>query len=252
MTNGLEKSDSAEVAGKPANKAARAVAEPVERRAEAEGNVDERRTCRTPSREHVSPGLSRVRQRARQEKKERFTALLHHVDVDLLRTSFLALKRTAAPGVDGVTWQEYEQNLEVRLVDLHARVHCGAYRAMPSLRKFIPKEDGRQRPLGITALEDKIVQRAVVEVLNAVYEEDFLGFSYGFRPGRSQHDALDALAFAIDRTKVNWILDCDIRAYLERASHYTRSVDCRSKRSGRAVGTCILRPFRRPQLTCTA
>ena len=152
------------------------------------------------------------------EKKERFTALLHHVDVDLLRAAFSWLKRDAAPGVDGLTWREYEQNLEVRLVDLHARVHRGAYRALPSRRKFIPKGDG-QRPLGVAALEDKIVQRAVVEVLNAIYEEDFLGFSYGFRPGRSQHDALDALAFGITRTKVNYILDCDVRSFFDSVSH---------------------------------
>jgi group II intron reverse transcriptase/maturase len=164
------------------------------------------------------PGLERVRERARQEKKERFTALLHHVSVDLLRAAFFLLKRDAAPGVDGLTWPEYEQSLEVNLVDLHARVHRGAYRALPSRRTYIPKGQGR-RPLGVAALEDKIVQRAVVEVLNAVYEEDFLGFSYGFRPGRSQHDALDALAFGITRTKVNYILDCDVRAFFDSVSH---------------------------------
>jgi len=159
-----------------------------------------------------------VRERARQEKKERFTALLHHVSIDLLRASFSWLKRDAAPGVDGLTWQEYEQNLEVRLEDLHARVHRGAYRAQPSRRKFIPKGDG-QRPLGVASLEDKIVQRAVVEVLNAIYEEDFLGFSYGFRPGRGQHHALDALAFGITRTKVNYILDYDVRSFFDSVSH---------------------------------
>jgi group II intron reverse transcriptase/maturase len=141
------------------------------------------------------------------------------VTVDLLRAAFSWLKRDAAPGVDGITWREYEQNLEVNIAELHGRVHRGAYRTQPSRRKFIPKEDGRQRPLGIAALEDKIVQRAVVEVLNAIYEEDFLGFSYGFRPGRSQHDALDALAFAITRTKVSWILDCDLRAYFDSVNH---------------------------------
>ncbi len=163
-------------------------------------------------------GLDRVRERARQEKKERFTALLHHVDVDLLRAAFFWLKKDAAPGVDGLTWREYEQNLQERLVDLHARVHRGAYRALPSRRKFIPKGTGL-RPLGVAALEDKIVQRAVVEVLNAIYEEDFLGFSYGFRPGRSQHDALDALAVGITRTKVNYILDCDVRSFFDSVSH---------------------------------
>jgi group II intron reverse transcriptase/maturase len=167
----------------------------------------------------VFPGLERVRERARTEKKERFTALLHHVDVDLLRASFSWLKRDAAPGVDGLTWQQYEQNLEAQLEDLHARVHRGAYRALPSRRKFIPKPDGRERPLGIAALEDKIVQRAVVEVFNAIYEEDFLGFSYGFRPGRGQHDALDALAVGITQTKVNWILDVDVRSFFDTVSH---------------------------------
>ena len=158
------------------------------------------------------PGLERVRERARQEKKERFTALLHHVNVDLLRAAFSWLKRDAAAGVDGLTWREYEQNLEERLMDLHARLHRGAYLALPSRRKFIPKGAGF-RPLGVAALEDKIVQRAVVEVLNAIYEEDFLGFSYGFRPGRNQHNALDALAVGITRTKVNYILDCDVRSF---------------------------------------
>jgi group II intron reverse transcriptase/maturase len=167
----------------------------------------------------VFPGLERVRERARTEKKERFTALLHHIDVDLLRAAFSWLKRDAAPGVDGLTWWQYEQNLEANLVDLHARVHRGAYRALPSRRKFIPKEDGLQRPLGVASLEDKIIQRAVVEVLNAIYEEDFLGFSYGFRPGRGQHDALDALAVGISRTEVNWILDIDLRSFFDTLSH---------------------------------
>jgi RNA-directed DNA polymerase len=219
MTNGPEKSDPSTVARKPANNPGQSGAESVERREGAKGNSDRQRTHRTPSRESVSSGLLRVRERARRYKKERFTALLHHVTVDLLRTAFLSLKRKAAPGVDDVTWPQYEQNLEVNLVELHGRVHRGAYRALPSRRTFIPKEDGTQRPLGIASLEDKIVQRAVVEVLNAIYEEDFLGFSYGFRPGRSQHDALDALATGITRTKVNWILDCDIRSYFDSVSH---------------------------------
>jgi group II intron reverse transcriptase/maturase len=164
----------------------------------------------------VSPGLDRVRHAARQRKKERFTALLHHVTVDLLRDAFLALKRRAAPGVDGLTWQDYEAELEGNLQGLHIRVQRGTYRALPVKRRFIPKPDGKQRPLGITALEDKIVQRAVVMVLSAIYEEDFLGFSYGFRPGRSQHDALDALAVGIGTARVNWILDADIRSYFDR------------------------------------
>ena len=149
----------------------------------------------------------------------KFTALLHHLTVALLRDSFYALKRKAAPGVDGVTWQEYETGLEGRLADLHSRVHRGAYRAQPSRRVYIPKPDGRQRPLGVAALEDKVVQQAVVTILNQIYEEDFRGFSYGFRPGRSQHQALDALYVAITRKKVNWILDCDIRGFFDNLSH---------------------------------
>jgi RNA-directed DNA polymerase len=218
MMHGPEKSDPSIVAAKPANKSGRSDAESVERREGAKGNTNETCARRTPSRESAFPGLERVRERARQEKKERFTALLHHVDVDLLRAAFSWLRRDAAPGVDGLTWREYEQNLEKRLVDLHARVHRGAYRALPSRRKFIPKGDG-QRPLGVAALEDKIVQRAVVEVLNAIYEEDFLGFSYGFRPRRSQHQALDAVGYGICRTKVNYIVDCDIRAFFDSLSH---------------------------------
>jgi group II intron reverse transcriptase/maturase len=162
--------------------------------------------------------LDRVRQAARQRKKGKFTALLHHVTIDLLRDAFLALKRRAAPGVDGVTWKDYEAGLEGSLQKLHTRVHSGGYRALPVMRRFIPKPDGKQRPLGIAALEDKIVQRAVVAVLNAIYEEDFLGFSYGFRPGRSQHDALDALSVAIGDTRVNWILDADIRGFFDSVS----------------------------------
>jgi group II intron reverse transcriptase/maturase len=166
----------------------------------------------------VSQGLDRVRHAARQRKKERFTALLHHVTIESLRDAFLALKRRAAPGVDGVTWKDYEAGLEDNLLDLHARVHRGTYRALPVRRRFIPKPGGKQRPLGIAALEDKIVQRAVVTVLNAIYEEDFLGFSYGFRPGRSQHDALDALSVAIGGTRVNWIFDADIRGFFDSVS----------------------------------
>jgi group II intron reverse transcriptase/maturase len=163
--------------------------------------------------------LERVRQAARQRKKQAFTALLHHVTVDALRDAFLALKRRAAPGVDGLTWQDYESGLEVHLQDLHTRVHRGTYRALPVRRRFIPKPHGRQRPLGIAALEDKIVQRAVVTVLNAIYEEDFLGFSYGFRPGRGQHDALDALCVAIKGKRVNWVLDADIKGFFDAVDH---------------------------------
>lgn len=213
MIHDQEKSDSPIVAVKSANKPAQAGAESMEPRGEAKGNTGRNRTCRTPSRESVSLGLNRVRQTAKERKKERFTALYHHLTVELLREAFSWLKRDAAPGVDGVTWEDYEQHLEANLMDLHARVHRGAYRALPSRRKYIPKPDGRQRPLGIAALEDKIVQRAVVEVLNAIYEEDFLGFSYGFRPGRGQHDALDALAVGITCMKVNWVLDADVSRF---------------------------------------
>jgi group II intron reverse transcriptase/maturase len=219
MMNEPKKSDPIKVARKPANKTAQAVAEPAERRVGTEGNAHQQSTDRTQCRARVSQALERVRQAARTKKKERFTALLHHVSIDLLRLSFYALKRQAAPGVDGVTWQDYEGQLENNLQDLHARVHRGAYRALPSRRKYIPKPDGRQRPLGIAALEDKVLQRAVVAVLNAIYEEDFLGFSYGFRPRRSQHDALDALMVGIQRRNVNWILDADYRSFFDTMSH---------------------------------
>jgi group II intron reverse transcriptase/maturase len=160
-----------------------------------------------------------VRKAAKEHKEMKFTALLHHLTVDLLQESFYALKRKAAPGVDGTTWQEYEAGLEGRLIDLHSRVHRGAYRAKPSRRAYIPKADGRQRPLGVAALEDKIVQQAVATILNAIYEEDFLGFSYGFRPGRSQHQALDALSYALTQKRVNYVLDADIRGFFDNISH---------------------------------
>src|SRR3981081_1944428 len=218
MKNEREKSDPSKVAERPANKPGQPGAEPAEPREGTEGNTGEQHTYRTPSRESVSQGLERVREAAKQRKKERFTALLHHVTIDLLKAAYSWLKREAAPGVDGRTWQSYKQNLEVNLAELHSRIHRGTYRALPSRRRYIPKPDGRQRPLGIAALEDKIVQRAVVEVLNAIYEEDFLGFSYGFRPGRGQHDALDALATAITHTPVNWILDADLRSFFDSVS----------------------------------
>ena len=191
----------------------------MERRAGAEGNADQHSTLRAQNRERVTQALDRVRNAARQRKKERFTALLHHVNVDTLRMAFHALKRNAAPGVDGVTWTDYGADLEPRLADLHGRVHRGAYRPQPSRRTYIPKADGRQRPLAIAALEDKIVQGATAMVLNAIYEEDFLGVSYGFRPGRGQHDALDALVVGITSTKVNWIVDADIRSFFDTVSH---------------------------------
>src|ERR1017187_8506677 len=169
----------------------------------------------TQSGERVSQGLNGVRERARKNKQERFTALLHHVSVDLLRESFYGLKRKAAPGVDGMTWKEYETGLDARLQDLHGRVHRGAYRALPSKRSYIPKANGKQRPLGIAALEDKIVQSAVVTVLHPIEEEDFRGYSYGFRPGRSQHGALDTLYVGIRGKKVNWILDMDLKGFFD-------------------------------------
>src|SRR5262245_12348998 len=191
MMNGRGKSDSAIVAGKPTNKAGQPAAESVEPSAEAEGNASQQSTRRAQDRGSVSQALERIRQVARQRK--RFTSLFHHISVELLRVAFFALKRDAAPGVDGLIWQDYEADLDRKIEDLHARVHRGAYRALPSRRHYIPKADGQQRPLAIAALEDKIVQKAACAVLNVIYEEDFLGFSYGFRPKRSQHDALDAL-----------------------------------------------------------
>ena len=181
----------------------------------------ESNTCLTQSGERVSQGLHGVRERARSNQQERFTALLHHVTIELLRDSFYALKRKAAPGVDGVTWKEYAHGLEDRLKDLHSRVHRGAYQAQPSRRQWIPKADGKKRPLGIAALEDKIVQQAVVTVLNEIYEEDFRGFSYGFRPERGKHMALDAWYVAIKRKKVNWILDLDLKSFFDTISKET-------------------------------
>ena len=213
-----EKSDSAIVAMNPPNKAGVPAAEAVEPRAGIKGNTGQHSTRRAQIRESVSQALERVRQAARQRKKEKFTALLHHISVETLEAAFYALKRKAAPGVDGVTWQEYEADLERRLIDLHGRIHRGAYRPQPSRRTYIPKADGRQRPLAIAALEDKIVQGATVMVLNAIYEEDFLGFSYGFRPGRGAHDALDALVVAISKRKVDYILDADIRSFFDSVS----------------------------------
>ena len=218
MMHEPEKSDSVVVAVKPTNKAERSAAEPVEPRTETKGNADQQSTRRAQDRESVSQALERVRLAARRGKKEKFTSLLHHVDPEMLRTAFYALKRDAAPGVDGMTWETYEQDLDRRIEDLHARVQTGAYRALPSRRSYIPKEDGSKRPLAVAALEDKIVQRAVAAVLSAIYEEDFLGFSYGFRPGRSQHDALDALIVGISSRKVNFILDADIRSFFTEVS----------------------------------
>jgi group II intron reverse transcriptase/maturase len=218
MMNERGKSDPAVVAVKLANKAERSVAESVEPRAGTKGNANQQHTGRTQSRETVAQVLARIRQTARERRKERFTALFHHINVELLRDAFSGIKREAAPGVDGMTWEAYAENLESNLQDLHARVQRGAYRALPSRRQYIPKPDGRQRPLAVAALEDKIVQRATATLLNAIYEEDFLGFSYGFRPGRSAHHAMDALVVGIGSRKVNWILDADIRSFFDSIS----------------------------------
>ena len=225
MMHGHEKSDPAIVAGKPANKTAnvlaeqsageQAVAEPVERRAGTKGNADRQSTYQTQGWTSVSQALERIRKVARERKKERFTALYHHINIELLEEAFYELQENAAPGVDRLTWKDYEANLERNLEDLHDRVQRGAYRALPSRRVYIPKPDGRQRPLAVAALEDKIVQRAVATLLNAIYEEDFLGFSYGFRPGRGAHDAMDALCVGIGRQKVSYILDADIRSFFD-------------------------------------
>ena len=216
MMDDRGKSDRPVVPTNPPNKASAAEAE--EGRGLAKGNVGQQNVPRTQSRTGTPSALDCVRRAARQRRDEKFTALFHHLTIDLLRMSFYALKRTAAPGVDGVTWEQYGQDLESNLQNLHGRLHRGVYRAKPSRRAFIPKADGKQRPLGIASLEDKVVQRAVVTVLNGIYEVDFLGFSYGFRPGRNQHRALDALAVGILRRKVNWVLDADIRGFFDNLS----------------------------------
>ena len=219
MMNGSGKSDRSVVPRKPANKAARAAAESVGGRDLAKGNTDSETRPGHRADMDAPSELDRVREAARRNKETRFTALLHHVTIDRLRGAFLALRRDAAPGVDGVTWEQYAEGLEEKLADLHARLHRGAYRARPSRRVYIPKPDGKQRPLGIATLEDKIVQRAVSDVLNAIYETDFLDFSYGFRPGRGPHDGLDALATGILHKKVNWVLDADIRGFFDAIDH---------------------------------
>ena len=218
--NGHGKSDRPTVPMKSPNKAGPSAAEGMEGKGLAEGNLRQQNAPRTPSREGAHSALERVRQAARRDRKMRFTALLHHVyNVEMLRVAFFSLKREAAPGVDGQTWRHYGEALEENLQDLSDRLKRGAYRAKPVRRVFIPKADGRQRPLGVTTLEDKIVQRATVEVLNAIYETDFLGFSYGFRPGRSQHKALDALYTGLLTRKVNWVLDIDIRGFFDAIEH---------------------------------
>jgi RNA-directed DNA polymerase len=218
--NDRGKSDGPVVPAKPPNKAAAsAAAEAVEERGQAKGNAASKTRPGRRAGQGTSSELDRVRQVAQKDKDAQFTALLHHVSVDRLRSAYEALSPKAAPGVDGVRWEAYGQDLELRLQDLHGRLHRGAYRAKPSRRSQIPKAGGRTRALGIAALEDKIVQRALVEVLNAIYEQDFLGFSYGFRPGRSPHHALDALAVAITQKKVNWVLDADLREAFTSLDH---------------------------------
>src|ERR1700720_1884850 len=218
MMNGTKKSDSSIVPAKPTSKAERSTAELVEGDDGTKRNAELQSTVRTQSREAVSQAQARIRGAVTRNEKEKLTALLHHVSIDVLRWAFFNIKKQAAPGVDGLTWVDYAADLDRNLTDLHARVHSGAYRALPSRRQYIPKADGKQRPLGIAALEDKIVQAAVVAILTPIYEAEFLGFSYGFRPGRSQHDALDALAYGIRARKINWILDSDIRSFFDTIS----------------------------------
>src|SRR2546427_6486692 len=211
------KSDSPVLPAKPSNKAV--AAERVEGRGLTKGNMDSETRSGPRAGMRVSRELDRVRQAAERDKDARFTALLHHMDIDCLREAYWALNPKAAAGVDGVTWEAYGENLEGNLQDLHRRLHSGAYRAKPVRRAYIPKADGRQRPLGIASLEDKIAQGALVKVLNCIYEADFLGFSYGFRPGRSPHEALDALAVGLERKKVNWVLQADVAEFVTRIGH---------------------------------
>ena len=214
------KSDRPIVPGKSPNKARASVAEEMEGRGLAKGNLGQQNAIRTQSRVVVPSELAQIRQTAKSNKEVKFTALMHHIyRTDTLRFAYSQLKRHAAAGVDGETWRHYGEALEENLQNLSHRLKRGAYRAKPVRRVYIPKADGRQRPLGVTALEDKLVQRATVEVLNAVYETDFLGFSYGFRPGRSQHNALDALWCGLHERRVNWVLDLDVRSFLDRASY---------------------------------
>ncbi len=218
-TYAAEESDCGAVPMNQPNKGAQAPAEAGEGRPRPKENTGQSHTPPAQNGERVSQGLNGVRQAARERKQERFTTLLHHLNVNLLKSSYYALKRKAVPGVDGMRWREYEDGLEDRLRDLHSRIHRGAYRAQPSRRVYIPKADGKQRPLGIASLGDKIVQQAVVTILNQIYEVDFRGFSYGFRPGRDPHQALDALNVGICRRRVNWILDADIRGFFDHVSH---------------------------------
>lgn len=218
--NECGKSDNSIVPTKPLNKVAEAMAEAVEGRGLTKENADQQNTPRTQCRtKGVPSALERVRQAALRSRDEQFSALFHHITIERLEAAFLRIKQDAAPGVDGVMWEQYAENLNKNIEDLHLRLRTGAYRAKPSRRAYIPKSDGRQRPLGVAALEDKMVQRAATEVLNAIYEVDFLGFSYGFRPGRQAHQALDALAIGIRFKKISWILDADVRGYFDSIDH---------------------------------
>ena len=227
-----EKSDEGIRPMKQPNKEGAPSAEAAEERTSPEGNGGETAAARTLRRDTASIGLAGVRRAARQSKSVRFTALLHHITVDLLEQSYCSLERDSAPGIDGVTWQAYGENLEEKLTDLHDRLHKGSYRARPARRTYIPKADGSRRPLAILCVEDKIVQQAVATVLQAIYEEDFVGFSYGYRPGRGQRDALDALHVGILRKRVNWVLDADIRGFLDHVSYCTPAHEDCEKRSG--------------------
>jgi RNA-directed DNA polymerase len=247
------KSDNSVLPRKSSNKARQRVAERMEGRELAKGKTLKQTTPRTQGRRGVPSALERIREVAQKDRKQRFTALLHHAyAVDRLRESYFRLKREATPGIDGETWRHYGEKLEENLQDLSERLKRGAYRARPVQRVYIPKADGRQRPIGVPVLEDKIVQRAVAEVMGAIYEQDFLGFSYGFRPGRSTHQALDALAVGLMTKKVNWVLDADIRGFLETSSYYTPFHERLSKRVAWISMTLIYKPFRFPERTWTA
>jgi RNA-directed DNA polymerase len=253
MMHGHEKSDSVIVAVKPANKAVHPAAEqsaaeafaaePGEPRAETKGNADQQTMPWAQSQTSMPRALDRIREVARERKKEKFISLFHHISIDLLAEAFYQLEVDAAPGVDRLMWKDYEAELERNLEDLHNRVQSGAYRARPSRRVYIPKPDGRQRPLAVAALEDKIVQRAVVALLNAIYEEEFLGISYGFRPGRSTHDALDALCVGIHSKKVSFILDADIRSFFDPVSYCPLVHEAPSNSSLWRAITLIRSPF---------
>jgi RNA-directed DNA polymerase len=247
------KSDNSVLPRKSSNKVRQRATEKMEGRELAKGKTLEQTTPRTQGRRGVPSALERIREAAQKDRKQRFTALLHHAyTVDRLRESYFRLKREATPGIDGETWCHYGEKLEENLPDLSERLKRGAYRARPVQRGYIPKADGRPRPIGVPVLEDKIVQRAVAEVMGAIYEQDFLGFSYGFRPGRSAHQALDALAVGLMTKKVNWVLDADIRGFLETSSYCTPFHERLSKRVGWIPKTLIYKPFRFPQRTWTA